>query len=226
MKKLVSILFLSSYCVTVAIAQIGSHKVIQHEYVDLGLSVKWATCNVGAGKPEDYGDYYSWGETKTKDLYNLSTYKYCKGTIYTYTKYCGISRYGNDGYTDNNTTLDAEDDVAHVKWGGNWRTPTKDEFQELTDNCIWSWTTLNGVNGIKFRSKKPGFTDCYIFLPSAGFKRGSELKNTGKSSSYLSRSLNIEYPYLAWRLYFQSDSRKILDDGYRTYGYSIRPVCP
>ena len=90
-------------------------------YVDLGLSVKWATCNVGANNPEDYGDYFAWGETTTKDTYNLSTYKWCNGSYSTLTKYCNNSSYGNNGFTDNKTQLELSDDAARANWGGSWR---------------------------------------------------------------------------------------------------------
>ncbi|MBO7112331.1 MAG: hypothetical protein J6V75_00065, partial [Bacteroidaceae bacterium] len=131
----------------------------EYAYVDLGLSVKWATCNVGASKPEEYGDYYAWGETEPKTTYDWSTYKWCKGSSATMTKYCNNSSYGNNGFTDTKTTLDPEDDVAHVKWGGNWRMPTISEFEDLINNCTWTWTTQNGVNGYKVTSKKSGYTD-------------------------------------------------------------------
>ena len=124
-----------------------------HEYVDLGLSVKWATCNVGAVSPEDYGDYFAWGETEPKDFYAWSTYKWCNGSYDTLTKYCTDSKYGT---VDNKTVLDLEDDAAHVNWGGDWRMPTKAEQDELYNNCTWEWTTQNGVNGYKVTSKING----------------------------------------------------------------------
>lgn len=113
-----------------------------HEWIDLGLSVKWATCNVGASKPEDYGDYYAWGETTTKSDYDWDTYKWCKGTYDTMTKYCTDSYYGT---VDNRTTLTSSDDVATVKWGSKWRMPTKEEMKELDEDCTWTWTTQNGA---------------------------------------------------------------------------------
>ncbi|MBR5532185.1 MAG: T9SS C-terminal target domain-containing protein, partial [Bacteroidales bacterium] len=129
----------------------------ENEYVDLGLpsGIKWATCNVGANSPEDYGDYFAWGETEPKDYYDWSTYKYCNGSYDIMTKYFTDSDYGT---VDNKTTLELTDDAAHVNWGGNWRMPTKAEQDELrnTDNCTWEWTTLNGVEGYKVISKKNG----------------------------------------------------------------------
>ena len=123
----------------------NSHK--GHEYVDLGLSVKWATCNVGATTPEGYGDYFAWGETQPKTTYNWSTYKYCNGSYYTLTKYCVDYSYGT---VDNKTTLELTDDAARVNWGGKWRMPTKAEYNELknSSNCTWTWTQKSGVRGL------------------------------------------------------------------------------
>ena len=100
-----------------------------HAYVDLGLpsGLLWATCNVGANNPQDYGDYFAWGETTPKDFYSWSNYKYCRG-YEQLTKYCTMSDYGYNGYTDNLTTLLPEDDAATVNWGDGWRMPTKEEF--------------------------------------------------------------------------------------------------
>ena len=105
-----------------------------HECVDLGLpsGTLWATCNVGATNPEGYGDYFAWGETANKEKYKWSTYFDTNNFGKTYTKY-----YNNGG----KTVLDPEDDAAHVNWGGSWRMPTKAEWQELIDNCTWTWTT-------------------------------------------------------------------------------------
>ena len=119
-----------------AAVSVFSQDNVQHECIDLGLSVKWATCNVGAIKPEEYGDYYAWGETETKDVYDWSSYKWCNGSSDTLTKY---NPFKVQGIVDSITTLDPNDDVAHVKWGGSWRMPTASEFRELMDNCKWTW---------------------------------------------------------------------------------------
>ncbi|MBO7269682.1 MAG: InlB B-repeat-containing protein, partial [Bacteroidales bacterium] len=113
-----------------------------HEWVDLGLpsGLKWATCNVGANTPEGYGDYFAWGETSPKNDYSWSTYKYCKGSKNTLTKYNTDSNYGT---VDNKITLDLSDDAARANWGGKWRMPTKAEQDELINNCTWTWTTQN-----------------------------------------------------------------------------------
>ena len=105
-----------------------------HDYVDLGLSVKWATCNVDDTAPEGYGKCLAWGETEQKDIYNISTYKY--GFSYNQlTKYCTDTLYGFEGFADNQTKLRLTDDAAHAAWGGSWRMPTAAEWQELRDNC-------------------------------------------------------------------------------------------
>lgn len=185
-----------------------------HEYVDLGLSVKWATCNVGASKPEEYGGYYAWGETGEKSEYDWDTYKWCNGSEYTLTKYCTDSDYGR---VDNKTTLEPSDDVAHVKWGGSWRMPTKDEIEELHDKCSWTWTTVNGVNGCKVT----GPNGNSIFLPAAGCRMITGLIFRGMVGDYRSSSLldsNCAY-YLNF-----SGSDHGWYGGFRVNGYSVRPV--
>lgn len=195
-----------------------------HEFVDLGLSVKWATCNVGASSPSAYGDYYAWGETSTKSDYSWSTYKYCNSSSTTMTKYCNDSEYGNNGYTDSRTTLELSDDVARQKWGGSWRMPTYDEFRELIDNCTWTWTTMNGVNGYRVTSKKSGYSSRSIFLPAAGCRIDTSLY-AGENAYYWSSSLSTDGPIYARNLYFISGNRYTFDYA-RFYGQSVRPVCP
>ena len=194
-----------------------------YAYVDLGLSVKWASCNVGANNPEDYGDYFAWGETTTKDTYyNWSTYKWCNGSSSTLTKYCNKSSYGNNGFTDNKTQLELSDDAARVNWGGSWRMPTDAEWSELINNCTGTWTTQNGVNGYKVTSKSNGNS---IFLPAAGFRLDTSLSSAGSFGYYWSSSLDRDNPYYAWLVRFYSGD---VDRGYsyRYYGLSVRPVCP
>ena len=151
------------------------------EAVDLGLSVKWATFNVGATSPEEYGGYYAWGETEEKEDYSWETYKWCNGSYDTMTKYCTNSSYGT---VDNKTVLDLEDDVAHVKWGGDWRMPTTDEQDELRNNCTWEWTALNGVNG--YRVTGPNGNS--IFLPAAGYRYRTAVGSRGYYCLYWSGS--------------------------------------
>ena len=178
--------------------------------IDLGLSVKWANMNVGAESPEDYGDYFAWGETATKEIYDETTYFDTN-----------ISKYNNNG---GKTVLDPEDDAAHVNWGGSWRMPTKAEWQELLDNCTWTWTTQNGINGYKVTSNKAGYTDKFIFLPAAGYRTDSGLDNVGSYGNGWSSSLS-GYSDYAWDLDFGSDYH-FLVSYYRYDGQSVRPVLP
>ncbi len=186
------------------------------EAVDLRLpsGTKWASCNVGALKPEEYGGYYAWGETEEKNWYEWSTYKWCNGTNTSMTKYCTNSSYGT---VDNKTMLDLEDDVAHVMWGGDWRIPTYNEFEELVDNCISEWTILNGVKGQKFTSKRNGNS---IFLPAAGYRKGHDLHSV------------VVYGYF-WTSSLEEDISVWFGSGYglqggsnsdRYCGLSVRPV--
>ena len=192
-----------------------------HVYVDLGLSVKWATCNVGATTPEEYGDYFAWGETSTKTIYkyNWSNYKWRNSSDDRMTKYCTESHYG---VVDNKTTLELKDDAARVNWGGKWRMPTKAEYDELksTSNCTWTWTTRNGVKGYKVTSKVNGN---FIFLPAAGFRNNGNLKHAGSRGHYWSILLNTVGSLSAYCVDFDSGSVG-WGAGYRYYGYSVRAV--
>ena len=192
-----------------------------HPYVDLGLpsGILWATCNVGATNPEDYGDYFAWGETTPKSVYDWNAYQYCMGSSTTLTKYCSNSSYGYNGFTDNLTTLLPEDDAATANWGNGWRMPTKEEFQELYDNTTVTWTTQNGVNGRLFTAMN-GNT---LFLPTAGYRNGSSLSYAGSRGFYWSSSLNTGSPSDAWYFRFRSDYYYV-DGRSRYYGQSVRPV--
>lgn len=195
------------------------------EAIDLGLTVKWASFNVGATKPEEFGDYFAWGEVEPKTVYNWSTYKWCKKMNYDLTKYNKDRWYGT---VDNKTTLDLEDDAAHVNWGGSWRMPTRTNIQELIDNCTAIWTTENGVYGHRFTSKKEGYTDKSIFIPAAGHRSGSDssLHGAGSLGYYWSSSLKTDYPNSAHSLFFESREVCLGDDSIlRPYGLSVRPVC-
>lgn len=184
--------------------------------VDLGLSVKWAGCNVGANSPEEYGDYFAWGETEEKTDYSWSTYKWCNGSFNTQTKYCTSSSYGT---VDNKTTLDLEDDVAHVQWGGSWRMPTKAEQDELRAKCDWEWTTMNGVKGYQVT----GPNGNSIFLPAAGHRNGTEVFYRGSFGYFWSGTLNEHYSYGAYGLLFYSGSTTGATY-YLNYGLPVRPV--
>ena len=185
--------------------------------VDLGLSVKWACCNVGAESPEEYGGYYAWGETEEKDCYDWSTYKWYNGSYDTMTKYCTNSSYGT---VDNKTVLDPEDDVAHVKWGDGWRMPTKDEIKELVNKCSWEWTTVNGVNG----QKVTGPNGNSIFLPAAGYRYGTVLYGRGSFGYYWSGTLYESNSYYAYYLDFDSGGRDWYYYDFRSNGRTVRPV--
>lgn len=209
-----------------------------HEYVDLGLSVKWATCNVGASKPEDYGGYYQWAGTKdvsdkgiNLDRNNCPYHTGADRNV-GWMKYNTKSSYGT---VDNKTTLELNDDAAFVSWGCGWRMPTKEEWTELRENCTWTWTTQNGVKGYKITSKKSGYINSSIFLPAAGCRYGNSLGNAGSGGCYWLSSLYADYTDFACDVYF--DSNNIITDEVsvdlsyiirsssdRFYGQSIRPV--
>ena len=223
-----------------------------HEYVDLGLSVKWATCNVGASKPEEYGDYFAWGATEPlyqpgyaqssspvwksgkTGGYNLlnAPYQTANTTSYSsirWTKYLGstTSSFKDPSATNSDalkTVLDPEDDAAHVNWGGSWRMPTYEELNELCTNCTWTWTTINGINGYKVQSKKSGYSDRWIFLPAAGCRYSTDLNYVGSYGGYWSCSLYTDNPVDAYDLGFYSGNYGT--DDYRYFGQSVRPVCP
>jgi len=191
------------------------------EYVDLGLpsGLLWATSNVGTFIPEGYGDYFAWGETTTKSTYNWITYQHCNASYNTLTKYCDDSSYGYNGFTDNLTTLLPEDDAATANWGGNWRMPTKAEFEELYNNTTNEWTTLNGVNGMLFTASNGNS----LFLPAAGWRSESSY-GAGSGGAYWSSSLDTDYDTnFAWYFFFYSVNCSMRDT-YRYYGFTVRPV--
>lgn len=191
-----------------------------HEYVDLGLSVKWATCNVGASSPEETGYFFSWGEIEPKSTYNWETYKWCNGSYDTMTKYCTSSSYGT---VDNKTILELSDDAANVNWGGDWRMPTIEEQDELRTECTWTWITKNGVKGYTVT----GPNGNSIFLPVAGYRRGSGLGNADSDGKYWSSSLYyisyLDGSSSAYCLDFNSRSVG-RDESGRLNGFSVRPV--
>ena len=183
--------------------------VSDSEYVDLGLSVKWATCNVGASKPEEYGDYFAWGETSTKETYdrdNCPTYG------------LGYSSLQSQGYIDSEGNLTAQYDAARANWGGDWRMPTRAEQEELLNNCTWKWRKQNGVKGYKVT----GPNGNSIFLPAAGDRDGSSLYDAGDDGFYWS-STPFGNAYDAYRLRFDSGGNNTYSN-FRYYGYSVRPV--
>ena len=194
--------------------------------VDLGIfvngkNIKWRSCNLGAAKPDEYGDYFAWGETKTKSNFEWSTYKYYGTTL---TKYNYNSDYGT---VDNKIVLEtgpAGDDVASKVLGGKWRMPTDEEWRALRDNCEWT-----GTGGrIIVRSKVKGYTDKSIILPAAGFRSGTYHESAGSTGYYWSSSLDTSNPYQAWGFYFDSSpgtgNKKGPARNFRFYGRSVRPV--
>lgn len=196
--------------------------------VDLGLSVFWAPCNLGASKPTEYGDYYQWAGTKdvsdTSINLDWRNCPYHTGSDENsgWTKYNTKSSYGT---VDNRTVLEAMDDAVSAYVGGNWRMPTIDEWNELlnTDNCSWTWTTIDGVNGCKVQSKKSGYTDNWIFLPAAGYRSNDCLSGVGSYGNYWSSSLRTAVPSYAYDMGFTSDSFSGYN-GIRYFGRSVRPV--
>ena len=178
----------------------GAGRINGHDYVDLGLSVKWATCNVGASRPEDYGNYYAWGEIQPKS-------EYTKENSLTYGKDIGnIS--GNSRY-----------DVARAQWGSSWRLPTKSEIQELIDKCNWEWTTEGGHKG--YRVTGPNGKS--IFLPFAGYRNGTSVRYQGSYGYYWSGTLHEGYSFFAYCLSFDFGS-VLWSRSSRKNGHSVRPV--
>ena len=171
-----------------------------HAWVDLGLpsGTRWASCNMGANAPEQYGDYYAWGETVTKEVYDATTYT----------------------YSDNPETLPASADAASVGWGSDWRMPTSEEFQELLDNCTHTWALRYGVKGCMFTGTNGNF----IFLPASGSRLDGDLNFDGTNGWYRSSSLYADYTYCAWSLSFSSESCVMSSSGSRAEGQAIRPV--
>ena len=196
-----------------------------HLYVDLGLpsGTLWATCNVGANNPWEYGDYFAWGETTTKTEYSWATYKYANGAHNKLTKYCQVKELGNKRFTDSLKLLERSDDVAYVHWGNNWCMPTPTQWQELVDKCLWTWTTSNGNYGFEVK----GRNENTIFLPSAGYKLGTVLKFVGCGGYYWSSSLArgfLTSSFEAIGLDFDSFEQPLFHCIDRFIGYSVRPV--
>ena len=197
----------------------GGSSQNNHEYVDLGLpsGTLWATCNVGANAPEEYGSYFAWGETAPKEVYNWETYKWCNGTSDTMTKYCTD---GSFGTVDGKTELLPDDDAAHVNWGASWCIPTQEQCFELSNNCTWTWTKLNGVNG-QLVTGPNGNT---MFLPAVGRHWNDSLDEAGSWGCYWSRSLYSDRPISAFYLYFNSEDVSWSYNIGRYFGFAVRAV--
>lgn len=194
------------------------------QWVDLGLpsGLLWADRNVGAESPEDYGNYYAWGETAPKEVYDWSTYAYGNDD-HNLTKYSTDSYYGPNyspnSFTDNLTTLEASDDAATVNIGGKARMPRDYEWQELKDNTTSTWTTQNGVYGCLLTASNGKS----IFLPAAGCYYGSTFADAGEGGSYWSSTLYSESPDYAWGFIVRPDFQD-MGIGNRSYGSSVRAV--
>lgn len=193
----------------------------RNEYVDLGLpsGTLWATCNIGATKPEESGSYFAWGETSPKKNCSWSTYKWVnlnsEGVIDSFIRYNFNEAYG---VADSLSNLLSEDDAAIVNLGKDWRIPTKEEFEELIKNCKYSWTKINGMNGAKFEAPNGN----YIFLPAAG-NRESFVYNEGNVGYYWASSFD-DY-IAAYNLYFYFHSAEAtIGKTVRFIGSPIRPV--
>jgi hypothetical protein len=211
-----------------------------HNYADLGLSVKWATMNVGATALEEYGDGFAWGETTTKDTYNWSNYKFAKGNYSTLTKYCNDTIYGylleEDGkrFTDELTTIEAADDAATANWGGKWRMPTVDEWNELISNCTLTWSTLNDKVG--YEVKAANGNSIFIPVSDASNADGKIYGYYWSSSLYTNNPSYAQYVYFHYYTKTVYDENKMedivyyicshfaLNNSLRYCGYAVRPV--
>lgn len=213
-----------------------------HAYVDLGLpsGTLWATCNVGADCPEKAGNYYAWGETKTKDTYYEWSYFYGCFVAYggldyndkfTYTKYCPDPSLGYHGYSDTLTILEPIDDAAVVNWGGGWHVPSCDDFRELFTNCNWSSTTQNGVKGLKVTASNGNS----VFFPAAGFMAFQFVYSVEEGKGfYWMNKLFWNDLRDAWSLYFDpsiepfvwspNTEGTLFHPEDRCVGFSVRPV--
>ena len=183
-----------------------------YDWVDLGLSVKWATKNVGASSPSDYGGYYAWGETQTKSTYNWST---CFDCLDNEGDSWGTYKIG--GKTSISPT--SGHDAARENWSSTWRMPTITEFEELCKKCTWTWTSQGGHEGYKVT----GPNGNSIFLPAAGWRYGTGTSYVGEYGFYWSRTLNSSYSSLARDMGFSSSSHST-GYGDRRRGRSVRPV--
>lgn len=191
-----------------------------HDYVDLGLPsrIMWATCNIGATKPYEFGDYFAWGEVTPKDDYSDKLYKW--GTLYNLTKYCTK---GKDGIVDNKAVLESEDDAACFNWGNGWRMPTISEMTELKESCEWEKVENfmgKGVVGMVGRSKYNGN---FIFFPFAGDRADIRLLNKDCCGDYYTSQVVSSFPYESYALYLRNYVG--VEGGYSRYvGRSVRAV--
>ena len=194
-----------------------------HEFVDLGLSVRWATLNVGASNLWDYGQHFAWGEKQSKKYYDWKQYKFKPRFRLVTGKFTKYNTDPSKGHVDSLTTLCPEDDVANANWGGKWRMPTDEDFKELIENCTWKWIDTSNQEGYLITSNKPGYNDCSIFLPAAGTCFMDMADGYRELGYYWSSSLQAKMPVKAVALVFDNDSYGI-SDSYRFFGFTVRPV--
>ena len=196
--------------------------------VDLGLSVFWAEKNIGASAPEQFGDYYAWGEIATKEQYRANSYRFYQGWDARVTKYCTSSYYGYEGFKDDILVLEPDDDVARQMLGEPWRMPTKEEFEELLatesdeENYTWEWTEIKGHKGwsITFKTNQNS-----IFFPSSGYQLETWQETFNRDGFYWTSSLYAKNPMYAWAAcHVYEGTRPAMADKLRSTGYAIRPV--
>ena len=189
-------------------------------YVDLELpsGLLWATCNMGASKPEAYGVYIAWGETGTKDTYSWANYKYCESSMFALTKYCNSADCGYEGYTDSLTVLLPEDDAAAVRWGDGWHMPSVEDWLELFENTTYTWTTRRGTEGALFTAPNGES----LFFPAAGYRMDDDSYYAGSEGYYWSTAIVETRPYDAWCPVFHSGGMNL--NSSRSVGQCIRPV--
>ncbi len=207
-----------------ALSLCGCEKIeTEYQWVDLGLSVKWAKVNVGSTEISGYGDYFAWGEVSVKERYTTENYKWYDkdGRI---TKYCSSPSYDDADFL---TELQPEDDVAALEWGNGWRMPTYEELMELVKNCDWTFSSIGGVKGYMARSKIPGYEKEWIFFPAAGFS-DADGSYPGYEGYYWT-STNCGDSNSKQSDAFTFNPSKITTIGYgdgmaRIVGASIRPV--
>ena len=239
------ICFLASCCLAMCLSAYSTDRGTEkgHEWVDLGLpsGTKWATCNIGATKPEEFGDYYAWGEVAQKEVYDWDAYRYANKNS-ELTRYNTDRSYGINSFADGKTVLELEDDAAHFNWGGKWRMPTKAQQDELRALCYWVWTESYGGSGVKgyvvYKTKAKAnkrkvsegvysLSDAHIFLPAAGCRVLGYLGSAGSYGYYWSSSLDADSPYDAWSVFFNSGSVSGSSNyGGRCCGQSVRAVIP
>ena len=213
----ISVMFTNCYNQT-TFTNIPSGEENGYEYVDLGLSVKWATCNVGAKTPENAGFYFAWGETAPKISYVWESYSFYKAHEDALTKYCVDSAYG---YVDGRIVLDPVDDAATVTMGGSWRMPSYEEINELKSLCHWERAIVNGVNGYKIT----GSNDNSIFLPATGYKSKEPFQLLSPNGGYYwAKTVNINNMKAIAITFGPHKSDVLFENSERYLGYAIRPV--